>query len=438
MTITYDSVDLLTDPYVPRFIKHESSPERDISVMDNPNDDGGILISDKYGVKHITLRGIIYGSSASDLETKIDTFKEVFSRQAKNLDISWESGTRRYVATCSYHKFDRDSFNVSMCPWTADFIIPSGIGENSAEVSSVVDDTFGSGLWNETLSFLGSAKPKPRFVIEPTVLAIGKYRSISIEANDKRIVIPFDSALTASTELEVNCRNKTIEYDGEVVDKFYGQYPDLSLGSNDVEVKIGDILDERFELYPSALTIYQSAADYIFTKCGQSFKVEHTDMSYSGLALRLRKVGSPTGNLVISIKSDSDDEPDALVQNNDGIGNTQAQFTIDVATLTTSMAWVKNITDTGANRSFNLDADIVYWIEIDASSIGDAANYVEVGYDQSMGYNKGHMATYFHVTAVGAWSSTFVPGDIAFRLYFGNTAYGDDSKGSIYYYKRYL
>ena len=439
MTITYDSVNILTDPYVPRFIKHESSPERLISLLDNANDDGSILISEKYGVKHILLQGIIYGSSASDLETKIDVFKEVFSREAKNLDISWEAGTRRYVATCTSHKFDRDSFNISMCPWSADFIIPGGIGENISEVSSVVEDTFGSGLWNENVTFLGSAKPKPRLVIKPTVLATGKYRNISIEVDNKRIVIPFNSALAADTELEVSCRDKTIEYDSAEMDEFYGQFPDFILGSNAIEVKIGDILDEKQEEYNGIVTIHATTDVAINTNVAQSIKVRNTDYSYAQLGLRLKKVGSPTGNLLIKIKTDSGGDPDTTVSTYDGIGNTTAEFTVDVSTLTTSFAWVKKMTDDGANRSFKLDADTVYWIEIDASAIGDVDNYVQVQYDGIYkDYNKGHMALYYKTGAVWAWHHTDLDGDISFRLYFGNTAYGDDSKGSVYYYKRYL
>jgi len=137
MTATFDSVNILADPYVPRFIKHESSPERDLSLMELAREDGSVIIAEKFGVKHITLQGVIYGSTQADLETKIDAFKELFSRDAKNLDIGWASGTRRYVATCVKHSFDRDSFHVSICPWTADFIVPEGIGKDTTEVNII-------------------------------------------------------------------------------------------------------------------------------------------------------------------------------------------------------------------------------------------------------------------------------------------------------------
>ena len=138
MTITFDSVDITTAPYVPRFIKHETVPERILSLMSLAREDGSVIIAEKYGVKHILLQGIIYGSTQSDLETKIDIFKELFSREAKDLDISWEAGTRRYVATCVSHKFNRDYFNISMCPWTVDFIVPEGVGKDTNLVTTEI------------------------------------------------------------------------------------------------------------------------------------------------------------------------------------------------------------------------------------------------------------------------------------------------------------
>jgi len=138
MTILFDTVDISTDPYVPRFIKHETVPERILSLMELARENGSVIVAEKYGVKHILLQGIIYGSTQVDLETKIDTFKELFSREAKDLDISWEAGTRRYVATCVSHKFDRDYFHISICPWTADFIVPEGVGKDTTRTDAVI------------------------------------------------------------------------------------------------------------------------------------------------------------------------------------------------------------------------------------------------------------------------------------------------------------
>jgi hypothetical protein len=99
--------------------------------------------SERYGAKTIKLQGTIKGSSQTDLESKVDAFKELFSRPQKNLEIDWSGGTRRYIATCQHHEFDRDYYHLSIVPWTAEFIAPSGVGQDTSttEPSDANGDT---------------------------------------------------------------------------------------------------------------------------------------------------------------------------------------------------------------------------------------------------------------------------------------------------------
>ena len=151
-SIKFDGVEILTTTYIPRYVKHESAPERELTLLNLAREDGSVLVTEKYGTKTITLIGYLVGSSKSDLETKIDSFKELFSRKEKNLDIDWEAGTRRYVATCIRHNFDRDHFHLLFVPWTAEFVIAGGIGQDISltvpindvfyEVTTPISDNF--------------------------------------------------------------------------------------------------------------------------------------------------------------------------------------------------------------------------------------------------------------------------------------------------------
>jgi len=98
-SVKFDNTEIVTTDYVPRYFKHESAPLRELALLGLAKNDGAILISEKYGTKRIMVAGHIKASTASSMETAIDTFKELFSRKEKNLDISWADGTRRYVAT---------------------------------------------------------------------------------------------------------------------------------------------------------------------------------------------------------------------------------------------------------------------------------------------------------------------------------------------------
>ena len=137
-SVTYDSVQIVTTTYVPRQLKHESVPFRELTLQQLAKDDGAILVSVRYGVKRIIINGRIKASTQSGLETAIDIFKELFSRKEKNLDISWAGSTRRYVATCSRHEFNRDYMHINFVPWSAEFIIVSGVGKDTA-ITAVVN-----------------------------------------------------------------------------------------------------------------------------------------------------------------------------------------------------------------------------------------------------------------------------------------------------------
>src|SRR5262245_30774345 len=130
MSVSFDGTDLITTTYLPRFVKHESVGTRQLDTMALSRSDGEVLIADSRGKKTISLQGTLKGSSQSDLESKIDAFTELFSRPEKNLDIDWSGGTRRYVATCTAHAFDRDHYHLSIVPWRAEFTVLSGEGKD--------------------------------------------------------------------------------------------------------------------------------------------------------------------------------------------------------------------------------------------------------------------------------------------------------------------
>ena len=218
MTITFDSVNISTDPYVPRFIKHETVPERILSLMELARENGSVIIAEKYGVKHILLQGIIYGSTQADLETKIDTFKELFSREAKDLDIpDWAGGVgagRRYVATCVSHKFDRDYFHISICPWTADFIVPEGTGREINLTGVFHEKNIASFPHISTMTLAGSAEPKPIILISVTS-GWTNARGVSFEntTTGEKLVINVGEASISNGDLfEIDCENKTVRW----------------------------------------------------------------------------------------------------------------------------------------------------------------------------------------------------------------------------------
>ena len=147
----------------------------------------------------------------------------------------------------------------------------------------------------------------------------------------------------------------------------------------------------------------------------QSFTVPQSQSDYQGIALKLKKAGTPPNDLIITILNDSDGLPDA------GSPVANASFTIAPGDVTGTLAWIfKNSTN-----KFSLDADKTYWIRA-AMVAGDSSNRFDWQYNPYGNYPRGN--------AYGAsgW-------DFLFKLYY--TGKADASPVQILdvgYYKRCL
>jgi hypothetical protein len=429
-TIKYDNTEILNTTYNPRYLKHESFPDRVLDFQDLAKDNGSILVSDKFGVKKIQAMGILIGTSQADLESKVDTMKELFARVGKNLDVDWNGTTRRYVVTTALLNIDRDHYHITWVPWIAKFTCASGIAEDSTETTLQNATDFNLGEGTFSLTFAGSAPPKPKFTIE-TIHTSYTTKGICLKNNDngQAIYIPLVSGVVDNGKLEIDCRLKTVRataggYYGQTL-KYYGQFPEFVVGANSITVSVGNVVDQYFT--PAAYTV--ATAVYGSLKSAQKFTVSNSDITYKALALEIMKTGTlSSGYLTVEIQTDTNGAPS-------GTEVPHATFRLYPATAPEGIEdWVIMSTYDGFN--FTLAADTPYWIVVDGNSIGDVSNYLAwFGADGITGtYKRGCAANYD-----GGW--TMIPGqDNSFKLYFFgvlNAASPSDSL-KVEYYKRYL
>jgi hypothetical protein len=373
----------------------------------------------------IMLRGVIVGTSQSDVEQKIDTFKELFSRPQKNLDITWGGSTRRYVATCERHDFDRDHFNILFVPWTAEFIVPEGTGEESSETTLLNNQSFQATSYSAVATFAGSAKPKPRIRVKCASAATGP-KGFSIENTDdgSKIIITRAAGFGAGKYFEIDSRLKTVKYDGDEI-PFFGIFPKFKVGANNYKVDIGEILDQKFDdgSFSSFVSIYD--VNYM----AQSFMVPYKDATYNSIGLLLRKQGTPPNDLVIKIVEDLNGEPDE----SSPVAN--AEFTIAPGDVGLSEVFIKARTD--SLNAYELEANKRYWIVAKMTG-GDASNRFFWGVDTAGSYKKGNTA---RTTDDGVNWTDNAGYDSGFRVYHAGIK--EDSPYSvfnvdIFYYKKYL
>lgn len=80
-------------------IDHFSIPAKNINLLALDHANKSAIPFTSYPTRIIVVEGTIQGSSIADLDSRLDTFKSWFLAQDQNLDIDYNSGTRRYIAT---------------------------------------------------------------------------------------------------------------------------------------------------------------------------------------------------------------------------------------------------------------------------------------------------------------------------------------------------
>lgn len=423
-TIKFDGTEILNTTYIPRFMKHESAPERFLDMADLSREDGMILISERYGIKTIPLQGVLVGTSVSDLETKINTFKELFSRVSKNLDIDWAGGTLRYVANCLTHHFDRDHFNLMFVPWTAEFVVVGGVGEDTTE-TTLEDSSFTASSKIGAWTFAGSSRPKPRITVKCGVAATDP-KGLSIKNTDtgERIIITRITGFGANKDFEADCRLKTTKYDS-IERGFYGVFPLFQVGANNYEIKIGDIVDQSFENTAHAADI--DSVLYGANKMDMSLTVPYTDETYQGIVLYLRKEGTIANNMTIRIETDVNGEASGVLV------HANATFTLLKTAPGSSFGWIL----VNSTSAFTIPANTIVHI-VCSTSGGDGSNCYVFGCATGLNatYKRGSKS--YYDDGLGTWTN-YPDDDILFQLLYGGKA--DATKTyyyKVYYYKRYL
>jgi hypothetical protein len=190
-------------------------------------DSGAELVNTEWKPKKIIIEGTIQGSSISDLETNIDSFKLLMSGENKNLDIQYETGTRRYVATASVIQIERDFYHLNYAPYSVEFQIPDGDGKSTTSLSHSTTSIVVSSLETDSFDIVGTKIPK--YTIGITFVVATDVTSVTVTINGDAITV--SEAISAGQVLVIDAENKKCTLDG-TEKRYTGLFPRLILGNN--------------------------------------------------------------------------------------------------------------------------------------------------------------------------------------------------------------
>lgn len=446
MSIKYDNTELQGATYTPRYVKHENSPERLVNSLKLARQDGEVIIDDTFGVKFIDVTGILIGSSQSDLETKIDSFKELIARKDKNLDIDWAGGTRRYVCRSVFHSFDRDYYNIIHVPYSIRFLVPTGYGQDTAETTALNKSAITATTDSETITFAGSVTPKLRHKIIVDVRGNADVIKIENTATGDYIEIDIDGFVTTNY-LEIDEVAQTVKKNGTTNMTYRGKFPSVTPGSNTLLMTIygsGSILDQSQlggangpAIMGDIITEPSQTQSFIPSQSGRIHKLVAT--------LKKTTSGALGGTFNLRIFSDNNGAPGTLMHT--------GSFEIAVADISAAdyadLNAIFNGTDT--QRPFLIKGQR-YWIVGETSDVtgSDASNLIRWRFDSSpTSYASGKAS--FQKVSGDPWidgyaqaedSSGGVGGqiDMNFAEYRGSSGGGVTFSltWQIYYTKKYL
>lgn len=115
----------------------------------------------------------------------------------------------------------------------------------------------------------------------------------------------------------------------------------------------------------------------------QSFSSQATT-TLSGVLLRLLKAGSPTGNVIIELRSSNDNTSSSIPT-----ATVLASSTLDASTLTTTMAEYR----LSFNKTYQVNGSTTFWIVATSSVAISDVNYVALGTSNATtSYTRGHSA----------------------------------------------
>lgn len=389
-SIKYDGTELMGATYIPRFVKHESAPDRIMSTTQLARDDGEVLVSSRYGRKTIPLQGILTASTQANLEAAVDTFKELFSRVGKNLDVDWNGSTRRYVATCVRHDFDRDHFHLLFVPWTAEFAVLSGEGGNTTTTKARNAATIsgsGAGYVDDVFTILGSKPGRPVITVQGSNWASG-VRGIEYKNTDsgERIVVTKNSSWGNDTKVKIDCDLRKVSADiGRSVDDFaeipfYGLFPRFIVGSNNIRITSGGVVNQETD-DTSANSGNSVLLNATTKRIAQAFSVPYGDGTFQGITLALMKTGTP-GAITWRIETDNGNKPSGT------LADANATGTIAAAAVSGSPSFVTGY----STNPWALTANTKYWIVASAAATLDGSNNYDFYQSLYTTYTRGFAA----------------------------------------------
>ena len=157
---TYGGFSLQTDDYIVADIEYRTAPTREISLESISRKPGKKFLSTEFGERKIKMSGFILGTSATVLQTNIDSFHENVT--SKTTGVLAFDATRSISATVSSVTITDPQYSQTIVPFEIEFIAADPFYEG-AEQTAVTTVASGNSSKAITTTISGSVFAEPTF-----------------------------------------------------------------------------------------------------------------------------------------------------------------------------------------------------------------------------------------------------------------------------------
>jgi hypothetical protein len=228
--VVFDSNDIQTASILLGDLDHESLPEKDAKIYAMAHAHKSSIPIVNYPRRVIRAEGTLLGTSISNLDSLIDTFKGYFTGKDKNLDVDYAGGTRRYIATVARLEIDRPK-GLTHAEFEIEWWCTSPWGQATSNTTANNSTNITTQTANYAHTYIGTA-PVQYPVITITIdsgTGLDGYLTIKNQANNQGITI-IGQTFVATDVIEIDTKNRTVKKNGVEID-FIGSFPELSPGS---------------------------------------------------------------------------------------------------------------------------------------------------------------------------------------------------------------
>jgi phage-related protein len=219
-------------------INHTDIPASvaELYIVANANDSE--VPNNEYPNRLIQLAGTIHGSTQADLDDRIDTFKGYFAQRYKNLDITYGSGTRRYVSMKANALGIERQDKALFAKFSVELICkPFGIDTTA---TNILSQTAYATATKSISPTIGGTAPfqLPIFTFTlTTITGAGDYIQITNNLNSQEILI-YGLGFVNGDVLVIDCAERVVTLNGDEVD-YNGSFLELEPGASDITISDG-------------------------------------------------------------------------------------------------------------------------------------------------------------------------------------------------------